>query len=126
MRRWTTTRRSWAAGGVSSSPKPASPWHGTSADGQESGEEAVVETWEQKSGRVWIYRVPDAQGALHYYGSVVRDPVDGAGGPVWDAIVAGESAREDRTITARVTLEQARQALEHAAVAQGGDVEHER
>lgn len=71
-------------------------------------------TWVQQSASLWVYARRDA--AL-IYGYVARHGHARPSGVVWDALIASATVARDTTIVARVPLGEAKQAIEHHAVA---------
>ncbi len=69
--------------------------------------------WESKSPHWWTYRVP---GLDCPYGHVVRHRRDGPEGAAWDAVVIAVHIGDDTTIAARVSLDEAKVAIEQHAM----------
>ncbi len=69
--------------------------------------------WERKSDTLWMYRLT---GAARPYGSVVQFKDTRNSDPVWEATVTAARLDDDTTIAERVSLDEAKAAIErHAA-----------
>ncbi len=75
--------------------------------------------WERKSDTLWTYRLA---GAPRPYGYVVQYKDTGRSDADWDATVTATRLDDDKTITERVTFDEAKMAMEQYAQQHGDDV----